>query len=470
MYILKNALKNLGRNKGRNILLGIIIFVLILSTTVALVINSTTKGIIEDYKNRFGSKVTLSVDFDKLMSEQQPNQDGSFSFPQAPEITSEQYMAFSKSENLKSYQMDMLAGVVFKELKAVNDKANDGMVGSIGGSADDEYISPKAKLLGFSNPEKLPDFTDGLRKIIKGDIFKNKNECLISSDFAELNGLKAGDTFVITDTVSKKDVTLKVAGIYADATKAERDLPSGVISMEGSYGNRRNEILVSLDTMTANFDVNDLSVNAEYELKSPDLVKDFEKELREKGLPAAYNVETDEAGYNKIVEPVVGLSKISMTFMWVILIVGGIILLFITSMAIRERKYEIGVLRAMGMKKAKVAAMLVAETVMITVLCLGVGLGIGSAVSQPVADSLIAGQVESIENQQSQNGSMNGSVSIGGPEEPDVEPLKEIDVSLTSEAALQIVLIALVLALLSSATGVVFITKYEPMKILSERN
>lgn len=116
--------------------------------------------------------------------------------------------------------------------------------------------------------------------------------------------------------------------------------------MEGTYGNRRNEILADLKTMTANFNPNDLSVNAEYELNSPDLVRDCEKELRENGLPAAYNVETDEAGYNKIVAPVVGLSKISLTFMWVIRIVGGVILLFITSMAIRERKYEIGVLRA----------------------------------------------------------------------------------------------------------------------------
>lgn len=469
MYILKNALKNIGRNKGRNILLGIIIFVLILSTTAALVINSTTKGIIDDYKTRFGSKITLSVDFDKLMSEQKPNADGILAFPEAPVISSEQYMSFAESEYLKSYHMDMLAGVALEELEAVDEKANDGMAGSIGGSADDEYISPEAKLLGYSDTNNLPDFTDGLRKIIEGSLFKNKNECLISSDFADLNGLKTGDSFVVKDTASKKNVMLTVAGVYADATKAS-DVPQGSFSLEGSYGNRRNEILVGLETMTANFSVNDLSVNAEYELKTPDLVKDFEKELREKGLPAVYNVETDEANYNKIVAPVVGLSKISMAFMWVILVVGGIILLFITSMAIRERKYEIGVLRAMGMKKSKVAIMLVIETVMITVLCLGAGLGIGSALSQPIADSLIAGQVKAVENQPTQNGSINGAISIGGAGEPDIEPLKEIDVSLTPETALQIMLIALALALLSSSTGVIFITKYEPTKILWERN
>ena len=84
--------------------------------------------------------------------------------------------------------------------------------------------------------------------------------------------------------------------------------------------------------------------------------------------------------------------------------------------------------------------------------------------------SLIAGQVKAVENQPTQNGSINGAISIGGAGEPDIEPLKEIDVSLTPETALQIMLIALALALLSSSTGVIFITKYEPTKILWERN
>lgn len=469
MYIFKNAFKNLFRNKGRNLLLGVIILALILSTTVALVINATTKGIIEDYKNRFGSQVTLSIDFNKLTADSKPGADGSFAFPSAPEISSEQYMSFADSEQLKSYQIDITAGVIFSDLKAVGDEGNNGAVGSIGGGASD-YIAPKAKLLGYSDPNNLPDFASGLRKIVDGEIYSGENECLISSDFADLNKLKVGDEFQITDTVSEKKVTLKVAGIYADATKATADLPGGAMSLEGSYGNRRNEILVSMDTISKNLDVNDLIVNAEYELKSPDLLEQFEKELRAKGLPDVYNVETDEAGYNKIVAPVVGLSKISMTFMWVVLIVGGIILLFITTMAIRERKYEIGVLRAMGMKKAKVAVMLVAETVMITAVCLGVGIGLGSALSQPVADTLIAGQVEAAESAQNQGEINFSNGNIGMDDTSDVTPLSEIDVSLTPEAAAQISMIALLLALLSSAAGVIFITKYEPVRILSERN
>ncbi|MCI9128223.1 MAG: ABC transporter permease [Eubacterium sp.] len=468
MYILKNAMKNLVRNKGRNLLLGFIIFALILATTIALVINATSRSIIEDYKTRFGSKVTLSVDFDKLMEDVKPDENGMAAFPTAPEISPEQYIDFSKSEYLKSYQMDMMTGVSFPNLEAVGDSQSGGMVGSIGG--DDSYIPPKAKIFGYSDPNNIPDFKDGLREIIEGEFYQKENGCIISSDFADLNQLKVGDTFEVMDSVTQKTVTLTVAGIYADATKATGDLPEGMVSLDGAYGNRRNEILVDLETMQGNFDVNNLIVNAEYELKSPDLLADFEEELRDKGLPASYIVNTDEAGYNKIVAPVEGLSKISITFMWIVLIVGGIILLFVTSMAIRERKYEIGVLRAMGMKKAKVATMLVAETVMITAVCLGMGLGVGNALSQPVADVLIAGQAETAQQDSGLSVQPDGSVNIGMATDTGVQPLNEIDVSLTADAATQIVFIALLLALLSSSAGVIFITRYEPMKILSERN
>lgn len=476
MYILTNAFKNLGRNKGRNILLGIIIFTIILSTTVALVINSTTKGIIEDYKTRFGSKVTLSVDFDKLMANTEQSENGTFNFPTAPQITAEQHFAFSKSKHLKSFVLNSTTGIAFDKLKAIDEDKNQGMTSSIGNGSQqeqEEYVVPKAKLIAYSDVSKLPDFKDGLRKIMDGKIFKNKNECIISSDFANLNKLKVGDELEIVETYKSKTIKLKISGIYADATSANETLPEGTFSLEGSYGNRRNEILVNMDTMSENLGVNNMIVVAEYELKSPELLAEFETELRGKGLPEAYDVLTDEAGYNSIVAPVIGLADISMTFMWVILAVGGIILLFITSMAIRERKYEIGVLRAMGLKKSKIGFMLMSEMMMITGLCLVLGLGVGSIVSQPVADVLISGQVEATKNiiQQPQGGISVSGGAVGSIDQANKEkPLSEIAVSLSMEAVLQICLIAFGLALLSSTAGVIFITKYEPMKILSERN
>lgn len=52
---------------------------------------------------------------------------------------------------------------------------------------------------------------------------------------------------------------------------------------------------------------------------------------------------TDEAGYQRIVDPVEGLSKITNTFLIVVLVLGSAILILLSTLAIRERKYDISV-------------------------------------------------------------------------------------------------------------------------------
>ena len=50
------------------------------------------------------------------------------------------------------------------------------------------------------------------------------------------------------------------------------------------------------------------------------------------------------------------LSKFALTLLIVVLAVGGVVLVVITLLNVRERKYEIGVLAAIGADKVKVAA------------------------------------------------------------------------------------------------------------------
>ena len=61
MYIIKNAFINLFRNRGRNVMMGIIIFVVIVLSGTSIIIHSASNAIIDDYKNRFGSEVSLNV-------------------------------------------------------------------------------------------------------------------------------------------------------------------------------------------------------------------------------------------------------------------------------------------------------------------------------------------------------------------------------------------------------------------------
>jgi putative ABC transport system permease protein len=151
-----------------------------------------------------------------------------------------------------------------------------------------------------------------------------------------------------------------------------------------------------------------------------------------------------------------------------VLILGAIILILLSSIAIRERKYEIGVLRAMGMKKAKVALGLWIEMIMITAFCLIIGIFAGSLAAQPISNSLLAQQSENAQNIQESLfvGRDLGSISRVVND----DPITEINVSLGIDTILQLMLISLLLASAAGLAAISRITKYEPIKILMERN
>jgi putative ABC transport system permease protein len=178
-----------------------------------------------------------------------------------------------------------------------------------------------------------------------------------------------------------------------------------------------------------------------YYLKSPDLLDDFRAEVYDKGLPEGYTVDIDEKSYENKIMPLKGLRDISRTFLLIVLTLGAAIMVLLSITAVRERKYEIGVLRAMGMKKNKLALGLWVEIIALTCICFVLGIIAGELLSQPISDTLAEGQ---------QAASVNISVS--------------------PQTVLQIFVVAILLASIAGIISVSRITKYEPIKILMGRN
>jgi len=471
MYILLNAIKNIGRNKGRNILLGGIIFILITVSMISLSINNTTAGIIDNYKARFGSEVTIGPDMEKIKEAS-----GSGNFKSPPPITLQQYNNFAKSEYLKEYSLSGTVAINSEKMKAVDEESNADFEGVIGGGSSENLVMPTFFLIA----NQLDDFNDGFRKLLDGGRMPEKEgECIVSSNLAELNNLKVGDKInvesstVIFDENGRQEMKtakteLTITGIYFDATE----------EYEGAYEmplfNRRNEILTTMDTLENNFE-GVISVTAKYYLKDPSMLKDFETELRALGLDDLYKVDTDEVGYQKVVGPVEGLKNVSLTFLVIVLVFGAVILILLSSIAIRERKYEIGVLRAMGMKKYKIALGFWSEMLIITAACLCIGFGVGAIAAQPVSNTLLAGQIKSAKATEQQNFQQGGTYitmdsggNISGNNE--LTPLEDIDIFIGYKTMLQIAGIALLLASLASVVAISKITRYEPIKILMERD
>ncbi len=99
-------------------------------------------------------------------------------------------------------------------------------------------------------------------------------------------------------------------------------------------------------------------------------------------------------------------------------------------------------------------------------MSLVLGLSIGSLSAQSISDVLLKSQIEA-QNQSASGGMM---FRMGGGAAPNVDPITNLKVHLSSEAIMGIILIALLLGAISIGIGIVYIMRFEPRKILSERN
>ena len=439
MYLIVNAIKNLGRNKGRNLLIAAIILVLVVSATICMVINTTTGSIISDYKNRFGAEVSIDRDYKKFAKSGQQHE---FKDP-----THRQIISFGKSDYLQKAEYLGIAWGTLPDLKS-----------PFGGKIEGK---PSVYLVGNSLGKIDGTSFRDTNKLVEGEIYKKNGDCLVEKEFAQLNNLSIGDSFSVDVSqggqggTPVKRCTLTITGFFENYAYVDKEWNRDLENVN---------VLLHTDTMTE-MEMFDMDGNGwlsgKFFLKEPGMLEAFTKEIRSKGLTDDMKVVADESGYQKVVGPVEGLADVSMTFLVVVLILGCAILLVISVLNIRERKYEIGVLRAMGMGKGKVGLGFFCESLMVTALCLFIGLGIGMALSQPVADILLKGQLAAA--QQVGSGVVTNIDS-------NLKPLSELTVHFDLSSIVGIGMIALLIVLISSIASILYVTRYEPMQILSERN
>ena len=464
MYIITNAIKNLFRNAGRNTLIAIVTLAIIISAVVTLTINNASTRIIEDARLDIASKVDISVD---LFTH---GRDG------RQTITIEQYLSFAESDYLRHtiYQAEMQAW--FGSFHAIGDFE----LGNAPPPDPSMPHSPVGKLIGHSEHEHIEGFGD-FRQITLGRMFETIGECIITEELAAHNGLSIGDTIQLESAFQHgKAFELTIVGLYTQEPDPTLEFQMGIWEMMGYSLPMMipdNEIFTSFETLTAvGWETADgLNMKLEYYLRNPDDLANFENEVRAKGLPSVFGVTVNQAALDRVTAPLESMRNAAVTFTIVVLILGAITLILVSFLAIRERKYEIGVLRAMGMERTKISIGIFTETFVITALCLVVGLGIGSGISQPMADRLLAERVESAIddiNNSEEGGRVlmsQGQVQTDDPASG-YRPISDIEVAISIDVIMQIIIIALALVTISSVIAIVRITKYEPLKILRERN
>ncbi len=204
----------------------------------------------------------------------------------------------------------------------------------------------------------------------------------------------------------------------------------------------------------------------------------FEAEAHERGLSENYTVtSSDVAAYEASLVPLDNLSSYANTFLYIVLGIGAVILVGVNVFNIRERKYEIGALTAMGMRKGKVAVQFILELTIVTFLGILLGSALGGAASTPIANRLLASQIayeQSNSDQVNENFGRQASGTSakphGGDVEGEVEYVSTVSFSFNYELICRMMLIGALLAFVSSTGAIAFVLRYDPLEILAERD
>lgn len=491
MFIFKNALISITRNKGRNILIGIIILVIACASTITLAINNTAADLISSYQSAYDKELTISFnrenmtkDFD--FSKREKIEDMKDKFDNISSYTISDVESFADSEYISSYYYTYNISLNGNNIeKAESEKSDDkNMPGFPGGGMSfGKTSSYDFTLNGYSSLEAMSEFMEGTYEMteIADDAWDKAfdgNYAFINEELASYNSLSVGDTFKLEDE-DGNTYKFTIVGIY-------KENESGVSSPMDLFSNSANTIITNASALVA---INKSNSNVKGSVNPTFIINNYgdkdaiRAEFYEKGLNENYTVETNEETATAGLKSIKNVQSFATIFLIITLIIGGIVLFIINMINIRERKYEIGVLRTIGISKSKLTMQFVSELLMVGCVALLIGAGIGAVMSKDVSNSLLSSEIQSSQSSSEKikgnfggpggfNPMENGSMKdfAGGKGKPNVQAYESIDAVVNITVLIELLGIGLALILVSSLAAMVSIQRFSPLTILKERS
>lgn len=492
MYIFKNALISITRNKGRNLLIGIIIVVISCATTISLAIRNSANSLIDSYSSQYEVTATIGMNREAMKGEMKDKpEDGEEPsmedrkenmtniFADVSNITVEQINSYGDSDYVKDYYYQVSIGVNGSNLEKVSqssssDEGTSSMPGRGGPGGRENFQNVSSSdftLIGYSTLSAMEEFISGKYTITDGEVAEDiaSETCVVNAEFATLNNLSVGSTITLVDPDnSDNTVTLTVTGIFEEESDTE--------DMMGMFSSSANNIITNtsvIEKMTTKNTEMKKSITPTFVLTSKDVIEKFSEELTDKGLSEYLTVNTNLDQVASATSTISNVSTFATTFLVITLIIGAVVLLVINMINIRERKYEIGVLRTIGMKKNLLTLQFMSELMIVTIVALLIGAGIGSCVSVDVSNHLLKSEITSAQEEKMQinenfGGGKNRFDRVSGVAE--VQAFDSIDAVVSIEVLGQLLVIGILLSLVSSIASMVSIQKFSPLTILKERS
>ena len=317
------------------------------------------------------------------------------------------------------------------------------------GEAAPANFTMPIQVTGVNDLDSLSTLNASKFDIVSGskmDPASSDNIAMIGKDVATRNNLTAGQTFKAYD----KDIT--VSGVFdAGNTFANAMVLMPISSVQNLSGQtgQINSLVVTVDSLDNLSSVSDA--------------------IKSKLGSDKVDVTSSQDQATNAVTPLENIKSISLYSLIGSLVAGSVIILLTMIMIVRERRREIGVLKAIGSSNAKVMAQFTAESLVLTFISSVVGIILGFIFSNPVLKVLVTNSESSGTTGTGNPGGGPGGRAAGmmmriggnaGNALRDIHAIVDYKIILYGLAA------AVVIAIIGSAIPSFFIAKIRPAEVM----
>ncbi|HAB7636178.1 ABC transporter permease [Listeria monocytogenes] len=500
MNFFKRAWLSMKARKGRSVLQLIIFTVVCVLILSGFTIQSAADKASELAREQLGGTVTLTVDREKQMqamrdeaassdsssTESKPQFESSpIDVSDANELAKLNHVA---SYNYYSSTQALASG--FDPIESSGDTSSSSdetsttteTQGPGGGQGGPQMVDADLSISGLLDSATSTDFEAGTSELTSGVAItsadKDKNVAMVEENLAEENDWKVGDSFTVTSSDGNTKVTLKIVGIYK-TTDSGSDMAQNF-----SFLNPYNKVYVpyTVANTIKGSDYKNTVDSAVYTMDDAANISAFEKEAKKVDSIDwdTFKLDANDTLYQQMIGPINSVASFSKNVVYIVSIAGALILGLLVMMQVRDRKYEMGVLLAIGEKRGKLIAQFFVEILIVALVSFGLAAASSHYVAQLAGNQLLAQQNSSTNETttSTENRGPGGGGGQGGPGgfgesvsnlTKNTEQIKELDIQVTLEDMLKMGGIGIGIAFISVLLPAALVLRMNPKTILTKQ-
>ncbi|MEI5906583.1 ABC transporter permease [Bacillus spongiae] len=479
MNFMKRALLSVKARKGKSLLQIFIFSVICVFVLSGLAIQSAATKSAELARQSLGGDVTLEFDMQKAMEEQR-NEGGErvrierepIAVDEADELT-----AYSeiKGYNYFSTSVGLAGDFVPYEEDPSSEEEESTETGQGQGFQMRGGMMGDVTLQGVLYSDSLDEFTESTSTLVEGehitDSEENQNIVLIEESLAYENDLAVGDSIEVQGINEEEEtsVTLEIVGIY-ETTETTDDMGMSIAALDPA--NRLIVPFTAVNTLKGE-DFAGTIDSAVYYVDDPKNIDPFIEQVEANSSIDfdVFNLNANDQLYQQMIGPITSVASFSENVVYLVTIAGAVILGLIVMISIRDRKFEMGVLLALGEKKGKLIGQFIVEILIIAMFALGISAVTGDLVANKMGEQLLTQQIES-EDTTNEPASFAGMGRRGAQmmAQPEVDPLDELMIQITLSDFGLLAGIGILIAIISTLLPALTVLRLQPKTILTKQD